>query len=238
MIFEPSSIRSPSPSVQNTKNTKNAPKRARFSGAFFVSGTPHSTAHERHAHTGVSFVFVYFSPQKHEKHARLGEFLVFGALPLTRHVEQAIRACSTCLHLSSPSPFPRTPITRRFARYWCLTSSPFPIISRTPKTRPKRRVFVFAGSLSSPLSPLSPSSSLSPSLSLSPLSLPSPLSPLSPLSLSLLSSPSPSPLLLSFPLFFFLSLSPISYLSLSLLSLLPLPLLLSLSSLSPLLLPF
>ena len=134
--------------------------------------------------------------------------------------DRALMACSTCLHLSSPSPFPRTPITRHFTCYWCLTSYPFSIISRTPKTCPKRHVFVFAGSLSSPLSPFSPSSS--PSL----LSLPSPLS------LSLLSSPSPLPPSFSLSSLS-LSLSPPSSLSPSPLSpSSPSPL--SLSSLSPL----
>ena len=125
-----------------------------------------------------------FSPE-HEKHENPY------STAHERHVEQAIRACSTCLHLSSPSPFPRTPITHCFAHYWCSTSSHFPHDISTTKNGAFLCLLVPFPDHSPPLSP--------------PLSLPLPL-PLSPL---------PHPLPLFSP---FSSLSPSS---LSLSSLLP-----------------
>ena len=116
--------------------------------------------------------------RKHKKRAQMGAFFMSGTPHLPKNTRNTPAWASFSCSAPSPSPFPRTPITRETARYWCLTSFPFPIISWTSKTRSKQRVFVFAGSLSSPLSPLS-------SLSLSPL----PPSSLSPPSLSLLSLP-------------------------------------------------
>ena len=145
----------PIPAFQNTKKHDKRAIWARLS----CPGPPHPAEHERHARTGVSFVFVHFSLQKHEKHARLGVFLVFGALPLTTHVVQARMSSFYVSPPPLPLPLPSHTDNVPFRHVIGVRHPPTsPIISQTPKTRPKRRVFMFGfpflTTLSSPLSSL------------------------------------------------------------------------------------
>ena len=178
-------------------------------------GPLHPAEHERRACTGVSFVFVHFSLQKNEKHARLGVFLVFGALLLTTHVVQARMSLFYVSPPPLPLPLPSHTDNAPFRHVIGVQHPPTsPIISRTPKARLKRRIFMFGfpflTTLSSSLSSLlSPPPFFSPSPP-SVFSLSSLLSPLSSL-LSSFSSLLPHSFL---PLLHLFSPSPLSSLSL------------------------